>query len=159
TGAARAVAELSPVASAQQTTPPPQTATPAPQAGRAGAPPQPDRRGGPGRGGPTGSDMLLQWEWWKDDQVKKDLGLDPKVVADIDGYYQSRLRQMMPYADGLNHERDILNAMSAERKLDDYTYAVQVSKVEALYSKLRETRTVMLFHISKKLTPEQITKL
>ena len=103
--------------------------------------------------------MLLQWEWWKDDEVKKELGLTDKVAADIDTYYQGRLRLMLPYADGLNHEREILNKLSADRQVDDATYAVQVAKVEALYSKLRETRTVMLYHIYKRLTPEQVTKL
>ncbi len=161
-GTARAVTGLSPVALAQQTTPPPpQTATPtpAPAQGRGAAPTQPDRRGGPGRVGPNGQNRLLEWEWWKDDEVKRDLGLSDKVAGEIDSYYQLRLRQMMPFADGFNHELDTLNQMSTERKVDDATYAVQVAKVEALSSKLRESRTVMLYHIYRKLTPEQVTKL
>ena len=158
-GTARAVTGLSPVALAQQTTPPPQTATPTPAQGRGAAPAQPDRRGGPGRGGPNGQNRLLEWEWWKDDEVKRDLGLSDKVAADIDTYYQQRLRQMMPFAEGFNHELDTLNQMSSERKVDDWTYAVQVAKVEAFSSKLRESRTIMLYHIARKLTPEQVTKL
>lgn len=158
-GAARAATGLSPVALAQQTTPPPQTATPTPAQGRGAAPTQPDRRGGPGRGGPNGQNRLLEWEWWKDDEVKRDLGLSDKVAGEIDSYYQQRLRLMMPFADSLNHEQDTLNQMSTERKVDDSTYAVQAAKVEALFSRLRESRLVMLYHIYKKLTPEQVTKL
>ncbi len=150
---------LSPVALAQQTTPPAQTPSPTPVPGRGAASMQPDRRGGPGRGGPSGQNRLLEWEWWKDDEVKRDLGLSDKVAGEIDSYYQQRLRQMMPFAEGFNRELDTLNQMSTERKVDDATYAVQVAKVEALSSKLRESRTVMLYHIVKKLTPEQVTKL
>lgn len=158
-GTARVVSELSPVASAQQATPPAQTATPTPVTGRGTPPGPPDRRGGPGRGGPEGSNPLLQWEWWKDEEVKRDLGLSDKIAGDIDAFYQLRLRQMMPFADSLTHELEVLNQMTEERKVDDWTYAVQVAKVEALRSNLRESRTVMLYHMYRKLTPEQNTKL
>ena len=103
--------------------------------------------------------MLRDWEWWKDDEVKKDLGLSDKVATDIDSYYQMRLRQMMPFVESLNHERDVLQQMTLERKVDEDTYAAQVTVVESLVFMLRQSRTVMLYHIYRKLTPEQNTKL
>ena len=38
-------------------------------------------------------------------------------------------------------------------------YAVQVAHLESLTSKLRESRTTMLYHIYRLLTPEQYKKL
>ena len=103
--------------------------------------------------------MFRAWEWWKDDDVKRQLGLTDKVATDIDSYYQNRLRQMMPFVESLNREREALDKMTRERNVDEATYAVQVSHVVSLQSKLLESRTLMLYHIYLKLTPEQHLKL
>ncbi len=141
--------------------------TPPPAQGRGAAPTANPRGGGPGgsvgsgrmgggRGGPGGS---REWEWWKDDAAKRELGLTDKVAADIDGYYQNRMRAITPFVDELRKQSDVLNQMTVERKVEESIYAVQVSHVEALLSKLRESRAMMLYHIYMKLSPEQYKKL
>ncbi|HUL72318.1 MAG TPA: hypothetical protein VLT86_04410 [Vicinamibacterales bacterium] len=111
-------------------------------------------------GGPTGpAGFRGEWEWWKDDDVKRQLGLTDKVAADIDNVFQRRQREVMPYVDAWNHERDVLDKMTRERTVDEPTYSLQVSRVVALQSKLNETRAVMLYHVYLKLTPEQYQKL
>ncbi|HKV99260.1 MAG TPA: hypothetical protein VJN96_05525 [Vicinamibacterales bacterium] len=141
----------------QVQTPPTPTATPGqlPQQGRGGGP---DGRGGPGRGGP-GGDVFREWEWWKDDAAKRELGLTDKIAADIDSFYQRRQREIAPFVAEYLKQVDVLNQMTSERKVDESTYAVQVSHVQALQSRLRESRTVMLYHIYLKLSPEQYKKL
>ena len=143
------------------TTPSTQTA----QQGRSGSADgrgaSPDGRGGPGRGGPGGprEPFRPEWEWWKDDAAKRDLGLTDKVAADIDRYYQLRLRAMTPFVEEWRKQGDILNQMTLERSVEDSAYAVQVAHFESLNSKLRESRATMLYHIYRQLTPEQYKKL
>jgi len=128
----------------------------------AGGTTQPDGRTG-GPGGPNrvggGSGIFPEWEWWKDDAAKRELGLSDKVAAEIDRFYQNRLRAITPFVDEWRKQREILNQMTLERKVDESTYAVQVAYVESLQTKLRESRTTMLYHIYMLLSPEQYQKL
>jgi Spy/CpxP family protein refolding chaperone len=137
----------------------PQVQTPAAQTPTQG---RGDNRGGgpgPGRPGPNGLDAPREWEWWKDDAAKRELGLTDKIAADIDSFYQRRQREIAPFVMEYLKQSEVLNQMSSERKVDEPTYAVQVSHVEALRTRLRESRTVMLYHIYLKLSPEQYKKL
>jgi Spy/CpxP family protein refolding chaperone len=139
----------------QVQTPPATSPTPSPAQGRGAM----DGRGGPGRGGPGGGDVFHEWEWWKDDTAKRELGLTDKVAADIDRFYQIRLRAVTPFIEEWRKQRDNLQQMTLERSVDESMYAVQVAHLESLTSKLRESRTTMLYHIYRLLTPEQYKKL
>ena len=141
----------------QVQTPPATSPTPSPAQGRGGG--SMDGRGGPGRGGPGGGDVFHEWEWWKDDTAKRELGLTDKVAADIDRFYQIRLRAVTPFIEEWRKQRDNLQQMTLERSVDESVYAVQVAHLESLTSKLRESRTTMLYHIYRLLTPEQYKKL
>ncbi len=158
-GGGRAVAAAGPGAM-QGATPPPTPQQQAPPAQGRGVQ-SGQTPGAPGRIGPSGSvrDPFPEWEWWKDDAVKRELGLTDKVSADIDTFYQHRLREVTPFVDEWRKQSDQLNQMTQERKVDESTFAVQVARVEALSSRLRESRAVMLYHIYLKLTPEQFSKL
>jgi len=101
----------------------------------------------------------LEWEWWKDADVKKELGLTEDKARDIDRIHQDRVRLMKPFQDEYEKQREELNRLAAERTVDEATFAFQVTRVEALFSKLRESRTIMLYRISRKLSLEQNTKL
>ena len=52
-----------------------------------------------------------------------------------------------------------LEKMTAERTVDEATYAAQVGKTQYLLSKLNETRTVMLYTIYLVLDPKQYEQL
>lgn len=127
----------------------------APQQGR-GVEPRPGGLG-PGRGGPPSP--AAEWEWWKDDAAKRELGLTDKVATDIDSFYQRRQREIAPFVTEYLKQLDAINQMTNERKVDEATYAVQVAHVESLRAKLRESRSVMLYHIYMKLSPDQYKKL
>ena len=66
---------------------------------------------------------------------------------------------MTPFVEEWRKQRDILKQMTVERSVDEAAYAVQVAHVESLTTKLRESRTTMLYHIYRLLTPEQYKKL
>jgi hypothetical protein len=100
----------------QVQTPPATSPTPSPAQGRGAM----DGRGGPGRGGPGGGgDVFHEWEWWKDDAAKRELGLTDKVAADIDRFYQSRLRAVTPFIEEWRKQRDNLQQMTLERSVDE----------------------------------------
>lgn len=98
------------------------------------------------------------WEWWKDDEIKRELKLADNVIRSIQRKYEDRVRAMKPVDDAYRKEFDELNRMSRERTVDVAMYSIQVNRVDALRSELNRTRTVMLYEFSRMLTPEQHQK-
>jgi Spy/CpxP family protein refolding chaperone len=99
------------------------------------------------------------WQWWNDPTVKSELKLSDDKARLIEGIFQKRQTEAKAWWDQLQKEQDRLTRMTRERMTDEATYALQVSKVEALASRLREGRTVMLYRIYLELQPEQFRKL
>jgi Spy/CpxP family protein refolding chaperone len=108
--------------------------------------------GGPGGPGPS-------WDWWADPMVKKDLKLTEEQVRRIRDIFEKREAEVKPVWDMLTREGDRLDRMTRERVADDSTYAVQAGKVQHLFARIRETRTVMIYRMFKELQPEQYKKL
>jgi Spy/CpxP family protein refolding chaperone len=108
---------------------------------------------------PGRSDQFVGWEWWKDEQVKKDLALTPTQARSITRLYEDRARQMKTHSDEFQKQLEELDRMTRERSVDVATYSIQVTRVEALRTELSKTRTVMLYSIYRMLTPEQYQKL
>lgn len=102
---------------------------------------------------------LFRREWWKDDLVKKEIGLSDDKARKIDQYYQDRSRRLTPIGDELNKQEDELDRMTRERTVDEVTYSLQVGRVWDLRRRLGESRTIMLYRIYQELTPEQHKKL
>lgn len=99
------------------------------------------------------------YEWWKDESVKKEIGLTDEKAKKIDEFVQDRVRQLKPLADEFQKEREDLDKMTTERLADDSTYALKVWRVESMRAKLNESRILMLYRIYKQLSPEQYKKL
>jgi Spy/CpxP family protein refolding chaperone len=119
--------------------------------------PQPAQVTG-GRSTPSGPGFP-QWEWWNDESVKKEIGLTEDKVKKLDSIYQDRYKQLTPFVEDYQKQREILDKMTAERTADESTYALQVSRVEQLRSRLFESRTTMLYRMYRTLQPEQYQKL
>lgn len=103
-------------------------------------------------------DQLFGWEWWKDDEVKRELKLTDNIVRSIQRKYEDRVRMMKPVDDAYRKEQDELERMSRERTVDVATYSIQVSRVDSLRTELLKTRAVMLYEFYRMLTPEQYQK-
>ena len=117
---------------------------------------------GPGQGQRpplTTEQVLAGWIWWKDEAVQKELKLTSRQVSNINQIFERRVREVTPFHEDLKKQLVELDRMTNERTVDVATFSVQVSRAEALRSKLNETRTVMLYTISKQLLPEQVEKL
>jgi Spy/CpxP family protein refolding chaperone len=103
--------------------------------------------------------LFPPWEWWKDEDVKKQLGLSEDKARKIDSIFQRRFGQMKPVADEFQREWEKLDRMTRERVADEMTYGLQVQHVENIYSRIRESRTIMLYAMYLELQPEQYKKL
>jgi Spy/CpxP family protein refolding chaperone len=109
---------------------------------------------GPGRGSSPSS-----WEWWNDAEVQKELGLTPEKLQRINSYYTRRNTELRPMVHEFFRQSAELEKMTRDRVADESTYALQVLRVESVRARLSESRTLMLYRISRELTPEQNQKL
>jgi len=131
------------------------TAAGAPSAQGAG------RQAGPpdGRGGRAGdASGSTAWKWWNDLDVRRELKLTDEKARAIEAIFEKRQAEVKPWVDQLQKEQDRLNRMTQERLADVPTFTLQVSKLEALRSRLQESRTVMLYRIFLELQPDQFKK-
>jgi Spy/CpxP family protein refolding chaperone len=123
----------------------------------AGAGQRPPARPQPSTSNPPG--LPFTWEWWDDAGVKRDLGLTDEGAKAIEDLYAARLAEAQPWVDDYLRQREKLDRMTSERSASEASYGLQVSRVEALRSRLAESRMVMLYRIYKELSPEQYRKL
>jgi Spy/CpxP family protein refolding chaperone len=108
-----------------------------------------------GRQGGSG----FQGGWWSDPAIKAEIRLTDDQARRIKEIFEKREAEIKPLADMLNREGDRLDRMTRERAADEITYSVQVTKVESLYGRLRESRTMMIYRMYRELQPEQYKKL
>lgn len=99
------------------------------------------------------------WEWWNDGEVQKELPLSADKVKLIDDIYKRRSENLKPIVDEFLKQSAELDKMTRARIVDESTYAVQVMRVESARSKLGESRTIMLYRLSRELTADQFRKL
>jgi Spy/CpxP family protein refolding chaperone len=100
-----------------------------------------------------------EWEWWKTPADRSLLGLTDDQTKRIDRIYRSYEEVSGPYSSDLNQQRETLETMARERLVSDGEFAVQLSRVSALQSRLWQERSLMLYKISRVLTTEQNVKL
>jgi Spy/CpxP family protein refolding chaperone len=140
----------------QTQTPPPATPNQPGQGGHF------DGRGGqfPGRGVPSNpSPASMAWDWWKDDAVKKDVGLRPDQATHIDRIYSVRMKEIDPTVQDYQKEQEILDKMLADRVADETALSAEMTKFYALRTAVNQSRTLMLYRIVKVLDVDQYTKL
>jgi Spy/CpxP family protein refolding chaperone len=114
----------------------------------------------PGRGGPSNpSPVSANWDWWKDDAVKKEVGLRPEQASHIDRIYSVRMKEIDPTVQEYQKELDALDKMLADRVVDETALSVEMTKFYSLRTALQESRTLMLYRIEKVLDVDQYTKL
>ena len=115
----------------------------------------------PGRGPaptPLGT-FSATWDWWKDDAVKKEIGLRPDQSNRIDSFYSSRMKQMDPVVQEYQKEQAILDKMVSDRIVDDSTLTVEITKWYALRAEVGRSRLLMDYRIAKVLDVDQYAKL
>jgi Spy/CpxP family protein refolding chaperone len=98
-------------------------------------------------------------KFWTDAEIKKEIGLTDKQVAELEDTYQRRTRDLTPTLAEYYALGEDLNKVIAERKVSSEELLPKVVKVESLRSKINESRTIMLYRFYRSLTPDQYQKL
>lgn len=130
--------------------------TPGPQAAQA---PNGSQPAGPPPNSGRGVNMSMSWEWWNDAEVQKELPLPAEKVRRIHEIFTRRNEDLRKIGDEFRRAQQALEKTTQERLVDEATYTLQVVQFEALRSRLNESRTVMLYRLTRELTPEQYKKL
>jgi Spy/CpxP family protein refolding chaperone len=113
----------------------------------------------PGRGPSNPSPASVGWDWWKDDAVKKEVGLRPEQASHIDRIYSVRMKEIDPTVQDYQKEQDALDKMLADRVVDEASLTSAMTKFYSLRAALSQSRTLMLYRIVKVLDVDQYTKL
>ena len=77
----------------------------------------------------------------------------------LDGHYRRRSKELAPVVKQWTKEWAALDAMTKAATVDEATYTLQVVTVEALRSKISESRTVMIYRMFRELSPDQYRTL
>ena len=105
------------------------------------------------------AERFLGWNWWNDDEVKKECKLTDMQVRQIQQMFDRRVRDLTPTYDEYLKQRAELDRLTKERVVDERSYEFQVLRTQSLLSKLNETRTVMLYAMYRRLDPKQYEAL
>jgi Spy/CpxP family protein refolding chaperone len=146
-----------------QTTAPPGTATQGargrgtPGQTPAGQSPAAPSRGGqvPGRPDSNGP----RPPWWKDEAIKKEIGLRENQALNIDRLYDNRARDIAPWNDEIMKQREQLNVLMLDRTATRTAIELQVDRMEVPRMKVNESYFVMLHRMYMQLDPDQNKKL
>ena len=95
--------------------------------------------------------------WWKDDKVVRDLGLTPDQSARIDAEFRATYPQLSQSKEELDRQETELSRLIASNA-DEAQVARQIDKVEAVRTNLNKTRTLMLLHMLRVMSPDQRTR-
>ena len=131
--------------------PTPELAQSTAQAAGRGSDPVPQGRGG--------RSTAPRGEWWNDAEVQKELALTPDKIKRIDDLYSVRTRNLKPLVAEFVRQSAELEKMTEAAVTDESIYSLQVLRVEAMRSRLNESRTMMLYRIYRELAPDQYKKL
>lgn len=132
-----AATQTSQASTGQRATTPPATAGPASHPGQP-APPKP---------------------WWQDDAVKKDLGLTPKQLKDIDQLFENDRAKLSQLSTDWHQQETELNRLVMEGGVDERVIALKLDLVEASRVQFNKIRTLMVYRMYRVMTPEQNKKL
>ena len=94
-------------------------------------------------------------KWWKDDAIKKELGLSIAQADKIDRIWESTvpsLRAAYNEMEGLEAE---LSRLIRENTADEKVVALQIDRVEALRSQINKARSLMLYRMHRVLNTPQ----
>ena len=95
--------------------------------------------------------------WWNDAKFVKDLGLTPDQSSRIDHIFRKTFPQLRQGSEDLDHQEDELSRLIAINA-DEAQVERQIDKVEAVRASLNKTRTLMLLHMVRAMSPEQRAK-
>lgn len=110
---------------------------------------------GPAVAAPSKDKQERRTKWWKDESVKKELGLSIAQAEKVDRIWESTvpsLRAAHNEMEGLEAE---LSRLIRENTADEKVVALQIDRVEALRSQINKARSLMLYRMHRVLNAQQ----
>ena len=102
----------------------------------------------------TPVDAQSGFPWWKDEKVVRDLGLTSEQSARIDSEFRATYPQLSQSKEDLDRQEAELSRLIAINA-DEVQVTRQIDRVETVRAALNKTRTIMLLHMVRVLSPEQ----
>ena len=97
--------------------------------------------------------------WWRDEAIKKELGLTDEQTKALDQIYTSAKDELAGYWDARVREEKELDRLITESKVEQWVIARQIDRVETQRSNWNKLRLMTLYRMHRQLTPEQRAKL
>lgn len=94
-------------------------------------------------------------KWWKDAEIRKELGLSTRQSDKVDQIWESTvpsIRAAHAEMEGLQAE---LSRLIRENTADEKVVALQIDRVEALRSQINKARSLMLYRMHRVLSKTQ----
>ena len=114
----------------------------------------------PGQSGPPPTPLVQErWVWWRDSDVKRELGLSEETAKAINSLVEDRLGKIRPTWETLRTEEATLNRMTGDPTVTERVYEAQARTVFMLRAMVDTSRTVMNWKIFQLLRPDQLKKL
>ena len=110
----------------------------------------------PSRGGPSGPRGPEPW-WREQSPFSKELGLTKEQTDRIEKLFQDTRPELNKIDDTLRRRENTLDAMIKNDEAET-TISQQIDRVEEARGKLNKARLLMLVHMRKVLTPQQLAK-
>lgn len=95
------------------------------------------------------------FKWWQDDRLKTELALTPDQVGKLEAVFQDLLPRMTTEKDELDRLERQLSEVIRFSNVGEAEVMRQIEVVEAARSALGKTRTLMIYRLYQRLTPEQ----
>jgi Spy/CpxP family protein refolding chaperone len=95
------------------------------------------------------------FKWWQEESLKAELGLTPDQVTKLEAVFQDLLPRMTTEKDELERLEKQLSEVIRYSNVGEAEVMRQVQVVEAARSALGKTRTLMIYRLYRRLTPEQ----
>ena len=105
----------------------------------------------------AGSVHAQSFAWWKSEQFQKEVGLTTEQCTRIDNLFQGTLPKLRQGKEELDKQEAELSRL-IEINADEAQVIRQVDRVEAIRASLNKTRTLLLLHERRVLTPDQLVK-
>lgn len=103
-----------------------------------------------------------RFKWWKDEEIRKELGLSTQQTDKVDRIWESTVPSIRAAHDEMEGLQAELSRMIRENTADEKVVALQIDRVEALRSQINKARSLMLYRMHRVLSRTQhdtLTKL
>lgn len=118
-----------------------------------------DGRGDSGRQQNQGPPRNERWDWWKDAEVMKEVGISAHLSRKIDELFNKRLPMAKTQWSEFQKQNRELDRLIRERKVGADVISVQLDRVEAQRTMLNKSRTMMFYEMYQLLSADQYAKL